>query len=286
MNDYERIARVIRYLDEHHVDQPDLDALARLLKLSPAHFHRLFVSWAGVTPKDFLQYLTLSHAKSLLRQGESVLGASLRSGLSGPGRLHDLQVTLEAATPGEWKSGGVGLQITYGFAATPFGTCLIAESPRGICFLAFCDGSKEGALDDLKDEWPDATLKRDDTSAARIASRIFTASRATSNLRLLVRGTEFQLKVWRALLQIPEGTLTSYGKLAEAVGTPGAARAVGTAVGSNPISFLIPCHRVIRETGVMGGYRWGLTRKRSIIAWESSVQRRPKLNLVTGIPIR
>jgi AraC family transcriptional regulator of adaptative response/methylated-DNA-[protein]-cysteine methyltransferase len=274
MNDYERIARVIRFLDERRIEQPDLTALAEHAGLSVFHFHRLFSQWAGVTPKDFLQCLTLSHAKELLRVGESVLDVALESGLSGPGRLHDLCVSLEAASPGELKSGGAGWRILFGVAESPFGRCLIAESPRGICHLSFVEEENETIfLMELKKDWPQAKLKRNDSVAAWIAARIFgrpNNAHSRGTLRGFVSGTPFQVRVWRALLQTPPGALTSYGRLAKEIGCPTASRAVGTAVGQNPLAYLIPCHRVIRETGVIGNYRWNRTRKRAIIAWESS----------------
>ncbi len=273
MNDYERIGRMIRFLDEHHLEQPSLARLARIAGLSTAHFHRLFTKWAGTTPKDFLQSLTHQHARELLRAGESVLDAAIDSGLSGPGRLHDLCVTLEAASPGEIKEGGAGLQIIYGFGTTPFGECIIAESERGICHFRFMDrGAKEAALAELRSEWPNATLKRHDVGARAAATLMFAIQHRDARpgqLRALVKGSEFQLRVWQALVRVPPGCLISYGQLADAIDAPGAARAVGTAVGSNPIAWLIPCHRVIRETGVVGDYRWGRIRKRALIAWES-----------------
>jgi AraC family transcriptional regulator of adaptative response/methylated-DNA-[protein]-cysteine methyltransferase len=279
MNDYERIARVIRYLDERHAEQPDLARLAEVAGLSPFHFHRLFSAWAGITPKDFLRCLTLAHAKALLREGLSVLDAALASGLSGPGRLHDLCVILEAATPGEVKSGGADWTISAGFADSPFGRCLIGVSPRGICHLSFIDAG-DGAADlaALHENWPRARLQRDDANAARLARRIFErpARRpARPALRAIVKGTTFQVRVWRALMQVPPGTLVSYGRLAAALEKPAAARAVGTAVGRNPLAWLIPCHRVIRETGVIGDYRWGPVRKRAMVAWESGEQSPP-----------
>jgi AraC family transcriptional regulator of adaptative response/methylated-DNA-[protein]-cysteine methyltransferase len=272
MSDYQRIAGVIRFLDERHVDQPDLTTLAGQTGLSKFHFHRLFTAWAGVTPKDFLQCLTLAHAKQLLRDGESILDVAMQSGLSGPGRLHDLCVNLEAASPGEMKSGGAGWRIAFGFAESPFGKCLLAQSSRGICRLSFEENEK-AALADLQEDWPAAELKRDDSVAARLARRIFAQpgdSHSQPALRAFVRGTAFQVRVWRALLNVQPGTLTSYGRLARAIDKPNASRAVGTAVGSNPLAYLIPCHRVIRETGVIGGYHWGPIRKRAMIAWESS----------------
>ncbi|MGH9364787.1 MAG: methylated-DNA--[protein]-cysteine S-methyltransferase, partial [Thermoanaerobaculia bacterium] len=252
MNDYERIAHVIRHLDEHHTLQPGLDELAKIAGLSPFHFHRLFSAWAGVTPKDFLRCLTLEHAKALLHQGQSVLTSALDAGLSGPGRLHDLCVSLEAVSPGELKNGGSGLNIRFGFAATPFGNSLVAESERGICHLAFIDDEgPDAALDDLRQNWPEARLKRSDRTAASLASRIFERPGGNSKrptLRALVKGTAFQVRVWRALLRVPSGSLVTYGQLAAAIGQPTAARPVGSAVGQNPLAYLIPCHRVIRET--------------------------------------
>jgi AraC family transcriptional regulator of adaptative response/methylated-DNA-[protein]-cysteine methyltransferase len=274
MNEYERIARVIRYLDACHAGQPDLATLAKVAGLSPFHFHRLFSAWAGITPKDFLQCLTLTHAKALLRKGRSVMETALEAGLSGPGRLHDLCVILEAASPGEVKSGGAGWTITAGFADSPFGRCLIGESPRGLCHLSFIDaGDGAAGRTMLRENWPRARLRHDDASAARLAGDIFEPrgeGTARPALRAFVKGTVFQVRVWRALLQVQSGTLVSYGHLAAAIDKPTAARAVGTAVGHNPLAWLIPCHRVIRETGVIGNYRWGAVRKRAMVAWESA----------------
>ena len=272
MNDYERVANVIRFLDRHHTEQPDLHQLASAAGLSPFHFHRLFSAWAGVTPKDFLQCLTLEHVKHLLRNGDNVFDAALNAGLSGPGRLHDLCVTLEAASPGEMKNGGAGMQIDYGFAETPFGQALIAETKRGICHLSFVDGhSRNSARDLLTSQWPNAKLNRNDARIAELSAKIFTQVRDRASgptLRAFVRGTPFQLRVWRALLRVPSGSLTTYGRLAQAIGQSQAARAVGSAVGANPIAFIIPCHRVIRETGALGNYHWDPIRKRAIVGWE------------------
>src|SRR2546422_3803697 len=261
MNDYERIARMIRYLNSRHTEQPDLAALARHAGLSQFHFHRLFAAWAGVTPKDFLQCLTLAHAKQLLRRGASVLEATLDTGLSSPARLHDLCVSLEAASPGELKSGGEGWTIMFGFAQTPFGRCLIGESPRGICHLSFVEPRNEREpIKALKRQWPQASLEQDLSIASATAARIFNESTSEESrvpLRAFVRGTAFQVRVWRALLEVEAGHLISYGSLASAVGQSSAARAVGSAVANNPLAYVIPCHRVIRETGVVGEYRWG-----------------------------
>ena len=275
MNDYERVANVIRFLDRHHTEQPDLAELSAAAGLSPFHFHRLFSSWAGVTPKDFLQCLTFEHVKQLLSGGRNVFDAALDAGLSGPGRLHDLCVTLEAASPGEMKSGGAGMQIDFGFAESPFGEALIAESKRGICHLTFVDGSgRNAARDRLVTEWSNAKLNRNDARMNELCAKIFTELRdgsARPNLRAFVRGTPFQVRVWRALLQIPLGSLTTYGRLAQLIGQSKAARAVGSAVGANPISFIVPCHRVIRETGALGNYGGGPIRKRAMVGWELSL---------------
>jgi AraC family transcriptional regulator of adaptative response/methylated-DNA-[protein]-cysteine methyltransferase len=275
MNDYERVARVIRHLDGHHREQPDLAALAAGAGLSAFHFHRLFAKWAGVTPKDFLQCLTAAQVKAALRRGESALGAALDAGLSGPGRLHDLCVMLEGASPGEIKSGGAGWKLEAGFAESPFGKCLIAQGARGICFLAFVPSyakASEGKVwAELKKEWPRAEIKRNDTAVKALAAKIFARrSERRVPLRALVGGTPFQARVWRALVQVPEGTLVTYGDIAKYIGRPSASRAVGSAVGANPISYLIPCHRVIRETGVIGQYRWGTGTKRALVGWETA----------------
>ena len=274
MNDYERVANVMRFLDRHHTEQPDLNQLAAAAGLSPFHFHRLFSTWAGVTPKDFLQCLTLEHVKQLLLNGNNVFDVALDAGLSGPGRLHDLCVTLEAASPGEMKNGGAGMQIGYGFAETPFGEALIAETKRGICHLSFVDGKgRNAARDLLMSQWPNAKLNRNDARIGELSATIFTQWREGTSrrpLRAFVRGTSFQLRVWRALLRVPSGTLTTYGRLAEAIGQSKAARAVGSAVGANPISFIVPCHRVILETGALGNYGGGRIRKRAMVGWELS----------------
>ena len=274
MDDYERIARVIQVLDEERLTQPDLAGLARHAGLSPHHFHRLFSRWAGVTPKDFLQALTLEHARRCLREGSSVLDSALDSGLSGPGRLHDLCVSMEAATPGEIKSGGAGWVLEAGFADSPFGTCLIAQSARGICHLSYVEqDDMESSWGELQAEWPNARLQRKDKAARDIASKVFQTHAPAPHqppLRALVKGTAFQVRVWRALLRIPTGRMVSYGQLAAFIGTPAASRAVGSAIGSNALAYLIPCHRVIRSTGIVSDYRWGATRKRATLAWEAA----------------
>lgn len=274
MNDYDRIARVIRFLDEHHTEQPDLAALAECAGLSSSHFHRLFSRWAGITPKDFLQCLTLTHVKNCLRNGQSVLDAALDAGLSGPSRLHDLCVTLEAATPGEVKLGGANWTIQAGFAECPFGICLVALSERGICHLSFEETADRSAGEaTILVGWPRAKIEWNNAIASQLVAGQFRREPGDPHrpaLRAIVRGSSFQVRVWRALLQVPAGSLVSYADLATVVGDRNAARAVGHAVAQNSLAYLIPCHRVIRSTGIMGDYRWGATRKAAIIAWESS----------------
>ena len=270
MSDYERIARIIRWLDEHHLDQPDLAQLAVIAGLSPHHFHRLFSRWAGVTPKDFLQCLTLTHARGQLARGATVFDAALDSGLSAPSRLHDLCLTMEAATPGEIKAGGAGWTFDAGFADTPFGLCCAASGPRGLVHLAFVESAdRTAAAAAICDQWPRAALHWNDDSARSLTSRIFRTARTDSPLRAFVAGTPFQVRVWRALLKVPSGNVISYGQLARATGQPAASRAVGSAVGRNSLAYLIPCHRVIRDTGITGHYRWHPDRKRAMLAWEA-----------------
>jgi AraC family transcriptional regulator, regulatory protein of adaptative response / methylated-DNA-[protein]-cysteine methyltransferase len=269
--DYERIARAIEYLRGHAEDQPDLGAAARHVNLSEHHFQRLFTRWAGVSPKRFLQYLTLEHAKSRLAAARGVLDLAGTVGLSGPGRLHDLFVTLEAVTPGEYRAGGTGLDIRYGVHESPFGAALIAITGRGICSLRFVDGPGDGA-EQLRRDWPEAGLRHDPAATAPVSERLFRPLSPAPGraLALLVKGSNFQVKVWRALLELPFGTVATYGEIAGRIGAPGSARAVGTAVGANPIAWLIPCHRVIRESGALGGYLWGAERKAAMLGWEAA----------------
>lgn len=271
MDDFARIARVIRYIGERHDAQPSLRELAAVAGLGESHFHRLFRRWAGVTPKHFVQCLTVEHAKQRLAASRSVLDTALETGLSGPGRLHDLFVALEAVSPGEYKSGGRGLLIAWGMAASPFGACSLGWSPRGICHLAFEDDGKAAAVPAaLRGAWPRADFRRDDRGARERAHAIFRRDASASvPLKIFVRGTAFQVRVWRALLRIPEGAVATYRHLARGVATAGAARAVGAACGANPVAWLIPCHRVIRETGVVEGYRWGTIRKMAMLAREA-----------------
>jgi len=277
--DYSRIERAIRYLDEQREAQPTLEDVAAHVGLSKYHFHRLFQRWAGVTPKRFLQYLTVEHARSLLERHEPVLATAYEAGLSGPGRLHDHFVQVEAATPGEVSRGGEGLTIRTGIHPTPFGDALLATTERGVCFLAFVGDDEADAVGELRNRWPRARIVEDPGATATLAREIVQAVEAAvagdrvrppTPVTLYLEGTNFQLQVWRALLRVPPGSVTTYGALAEAIGRPEAARAVGSAVGRNPVSFLVPCHRVIRSVGEFGGYRWGRERKRAMLGWEAS----------------
>jgi AraC family transcriptional regulator of adaptative response/methylated-DNA-[protein]-cysteine methyltransferase len=236
--------------------------------MSPFHLQRVFQQWAGVSPKQFLSHLTRTAALQRLRQGDTVLDAAFEAGLSGPGRLHDLVINAESVTPGEVRSHGTGLELAYGFSDTPFGRALLGWGERGITFLAFTsDAGDEQALDDFQNQWKLANLTRDDKSAATQLNDVFTAT-VHGSLKLWLRGSPFQLLVWQALLKIPEGHCVSYGRLAELIGKPGAARAVGSAVGANPVAWLIPCHRVITAVGGLGGYRWGVETKQAILGRE------------------
>lgn len=270
-DDYQRIATAIHFLKDSTLEQPSLDEAARQIGLSPYHFQRLFRRFAGVSPKRFLQHLTSEHAKQLLQQSTSVLETSFSVGLSSPSRLHDLLINVDAVTPGEYKSGGLDLQIDYAIHPTPFGSCLIAITERGICRLEFIDATEEKtAIRRLQKAWRNALIKEDKSVTENIVQQIFNPPTESTHkpLPLLVQGTNFQLKVWQALLKIPEGCVTSYGYLADKIGQPSASRAVGTAIGNNPISYLIPCHRVLRGDGGIGGYRWGTDRKLAILGKE------------------
>ncbi len=277
--DYARIARAIRYLADNREHQPSLADLARDQGLSPHHLHRVFGRWAGVSPKQFLGILTLATAKQALDASASVLDAALHAGLSGPGRLHDHFVTLEAVTPGEYKAMGSGLEIRFGLHDSPFGTVLLAITSRGVCHLAFvADGGAGAAMAELERNWPGARLIGDAAATAPAAEAAFAGASPGGGapIRLWCRGTNYQVRVWRALLAIPEGRTTSYGRLACALGQPGAARAVGGAVGANSIGWLIPCHRVIRAAGpITDDYRWGGVLKQAMLAREAAAQLSP-----------
>lgn len=264
--DYAVIAQVLGWLGEHWQDQPSLDEVARVAGYAPHHFQRLFTRFVGVSPKKFVQYLTLEHAKTNLRRSASVLDAAFAAGLSGPGRLHDLFVSHEGLTPGEWKAQAAGLELRYGWHDSPFGECLIVAAPRGVCGLAFRDGSRAGTLADLARNFAGAGLIEDAGATAGHAAHAF----GGGELHLVLRGTPFQLKVWEALLRIPPGATVSYADLAARLGRPGAARAVAGAVAFNPVSWVIPCHRVLRGDGTVSGYRWSPARKRVLLAWEAA----------------
>ncbi len=272
MSDYDRIAEAIAFITRHAGSQPSLDEIAAHLHLSPFHFQRLFARWAGVTPKRFLEVLTVEHAKQLLDESNSILDASDRVGLSSASRLYDHFVQLEAVTPGEYKARGAGLTIEYGVGDTPFGKALVAATPRGICSFSFLDHSDSAeSLRHLRAKWPGAVFRENRERANEIIAAMFgRQGKKDHPLSLHVAGTNFQVNVWKALLQIPPGAVASYSQIAAAVGHPGAARAVGSAIGANPVAFLIPCHRVIRQNGQLGGYHWGETRKQAIHAWEAA----------------
>jgi AraC family transcriptional regulator, regulatory protein of adaptative response / methylated-DNA-[protein]-cysteine methyltransferase len=274
--DFTRIARAIRFIDANFRAQPRLAAIAASAHLSEFHFNRLFRRWAGVTPRQYLAHVTARAARGALVSTPSVLDAAYCVGLSGPSRLHDLMVTLDAVTPGELKARGRGMQITYGFTDTPFGRALLASTARGLCHLAFVEsGAESAAVAALAASWPQAPLRRDEGVAAHLAERIWDSSRVAAGsreaapLKLAVKGTNFQLKVWQALLELGSAGPTTYAALARAVGVAGGARAVGRAVGANPVAWLIPCHNVLRKNGALGGYHWGEDRKRAMLAWQA-----------------
>ena len=270
--DYARIEKAIRFLDRERAQAPSLAAVAAHVGLSESHFQRMFTRWAGISPKRFVQSRTADVVKRLLRERRPVLETTYEAGLSGPGRLHDLIVNAEAVTPGELQRGGLGVTVRYGFHPTPFGECLIGVTARGVCHLAFvAPMTRTQALARLEHDWPLAQLVPDQSATRDAAAKAFPppGSSAVPSLALHVKGTNFQLKVWKALLEIPVGEVTTYGALANRIGDPKASRAVGTAVGANPVSYLIPCHRVIRASGELGGYAWGVDRKRVMLARET-----------------
>ncbi|MBK6646839.1 MAG: methylated-DNA--[protein]-cysteine S-methyltransferase [Anaerolineales bacterium] len=265
---YRLIEQAIQYIEANARNQPELAEIASAVGLSEYHFQRMFTRWAGISPKRFMQFLTKEHAKEILDHSENLLDATHQTGLSSLGRLHDLFVNTEAVTPGEYKSRGAGVDIRYGLHPTPFGKCLIATTERGICHLGFVDGSEGRAVDNLVEHWKHASMNEDYASTAPLVNRIFLDGDSTTRLKLHLRGTNFQIKVWEALLSIPQGALTTYEQIAAQVGSPRAMRAVGSAVGDNPIAYLIPCHRVIRKSGEFGNYLYGSARKKAILARE------------------
>lgn len=268
---YETVARAIAYIRSHARRQPTLNEISASLGLSEFHLQRMFSEWAGVSPKRFLQYVTKQYAKRALRESADVLSVTLDTGLSSPGRLHDLMVTCEAMSPGEIKALGAGLEIRFGDAPTPFGNALIAWTPRGICHLGFVEGAAMAhAVAGLQQDWPAAVLVQDRQRALQLASEIFHAGPSTQALHLMLRGTNFQIKVWEALISVASGEIVSYTQLAQRAGIPQAHRSVATAIAKNSIALLIPCHRVIRESGEIGSYRWGPDRKAALLAWEAA----------------
>ncbi len=269
-DDYSRIEQAIHYLDERFPEQPDLTEVAKSVNLSPFHFQRLFRRWAGLSPKRFLQFLMLDYAKHALEESGNVLDAAYAAGLSSPSRLHDLFVSVEAVTPGEFKKRGDGLRISYGFHPSPFGECLLAVTDRGICAMYFVTSTRKAVLDEVRRRWPGAGFVEDPKATGRYLAQIFPRNSRPAKLPIDLRGTNFQIKVWQALLEIPPGAVVPYGELAARVGNPKASRAVGSAVGQNPIAFIIPCHRVIRKVGAVGNYHGGVSRKRAMLAWEAA----------------
>ncbi|WP_407157376.1 methylated-DNA--[protein]-cysteine S-methyltransferase [Bradyrhizobium sp. STM 3557] len=272
MRDYDSVRRAIAFISERWRQQPTIEEMADAASLTPDELHHLFRRWAGLTPKAFMQALTLDHAKALLKGSASVLDAALDSGLSGPGRLHDLFVTHEAMSPGEWKTGGAGMIITYGFHPSPFGTALVMATGRGLAGLAFADaGEESSALSDMKSRWPRATYVEDVAGTAGLAQRIFDTRlwRPDQPLRVVLIGTDFEVRVWETLLKIPMGRAVCYSDIASKLQAPKASRAVGAAVGKNPISFVVPCHRALGKSGALTGYHWGLTRKQAMLGWEA-----------------
>jgi AraC family transcriptional regulator of adaptative response/methylated-DNA-[protein]-cysteine methyltransferase len=267
---YQLIAEALHWLCQNQQNQPSLEELADHVGLSPHYLQRLFQEWAGVTPKQFLKYLTKAQAMERLRHGETVLESALSSGLSGPGRLHDLLITTEAMTPGEAKRKGLGVDMNYGYGMTPFGEALLAWTTRGVCFLGFCrEDGKQHARENFSRQWPDANLTEDNLQAGNKLAEIFTEEEQ-KQLKIWLRGSPFQLRVWEALLELPSGTHCTYGQLASIAGHAGSSRATGTAIGRNPVSWLIPCHRVITSLGTIGGYRWGINTKQAMIGYEAA----------------
>ena len=268
---FKRVAEAIEYLTQNFKDQPELDEVAEKVHLSPYHFQRLFSEWAGVSPKKFLQFLTVDYAKSLLKEkGVTLFDAAIETGLSGTGRLHDLFINIEGMTPGEYKNSGENLNINYSFAESPFGDLLVASTSKGICHMAFAD-NQTNAFEEMKHHFPNASYHQMVDLIQQNALYIFTHDQnKLDQIKLHLKGTAFQLKVWEALLKIPSGRLSTYSDIAETIQQPKAVRAVGTAIGQNPVAFIIPCHRVIQSSGTFGNYHWGPLRKKAMIGWEAA----------------
>jgi AraC family transcriptional regulator, regulatory protein of adaptative response / methylated-DNA-[protein]-cysteine methyltransferase len=271
MQDFQRIEQAIRFIRENFREQPDLDTIARQIHISPFHFQRLFKEWAGVSPKKFLQYTSVEYAKKLLSNQETLASVSFETGLSGTSRLHDLFIHIEGMTPGEYKEGGKNLHIHYSHAETLFGNILIASTPKGICHISFMGENTGTPEAEIYRRFPAATLEQQTDLLQQQALKLFRDDWSDlGRIKLHLKGTDFQIKVWNALLQIPPGSLRSYHQIAGKIGDPKASRAVGTAIGSNPIAYLIPCHRVITSDGQLGGYHWGIDRKSALIGWEAA----------------
>ncbi len=272
LRDYDSVRRAIGFISEQWRNQPTIEAMADAASVTSDELHHLFRRWAGLTPKAFMQALTLDHAKGLLRDSASVLDAALDSGLSGPGRLHDLFVTHEAMSPGEWKNGGAGMTLRFGFHPSPFGTAIVIASGRGLAGLAFADpGEEQPALADMQRRWPRATYIEDTAGTAGLAQRVFDTKlwREDQPLRVVLIGTDFEVRVWETLLKIPMGRAVCYSDIANKIKNPKASRAVGAAVGRNPLSFVVPCHRALGKSGALTGYHWGITRKQAMLGWEA-----------------
>jgi AraC family transcriptional regulator of adaptative response/methylated-DNA-[protein]-cysteine methyltransferase len=267
---YQRIEQAIKYLEENFKTQPELDEVAEKVHLSPFHFQRIFTEWAGISPKRFLQFLTVDYLKEKLQQSKNIVEAAEAAGLSGQSRVYDLFTTLEAVTPAEYKMKGSGIRIDYGFHLTPFGMALIGVTERGICWLSFLgsDEDQRPSLEEMKSYWHNSIFHEDREISKAFAEQIFHLNPESKKLHLFVKGTNFQIKVWEALLKIPTGQVTTYQDIAQAIQNPKAVQAVGSAVGSNHVAYLIPCHRVIRKDGILGEYRWSSARKKGIIGWE------------------
>lgn len=272
LRDYDSVRRAIAFISERWRAQPTIESIADAAGVTADELHHLFRRWAGLTPKAFMQALTLDHAKGLLRDSASILDAALDSGLSGPGRLHDLFVTHEAMSPGEWKTGGAGMVMHYGFHPSPFGSAIVIATERGLAGLAFADpGQEQPAFADMQRRWPNATYVQDQDGTAGLARRVFDNRlwRQDQPLRVILIGTDFEVRVWETLLKIPMGRASTYSDIAARIERPKASRAVGAAVGKNPVSFVVPCHRVIGKSGTLTGYHWGLTRKQAMLGWEA-----------------
>jgi AraC family transcriptional regulator, regulatory protein of adaptative response / methylated-DNA-[protein]-cysteine methyltransferase len=268
--EYPIIEQALIYIEKNFKNQPELDEIASHLNISPSHLQRTFKDWVGISPKRFLQFLTIDHARKLLQESRSVLEATFESGLSSPGRIHDLFVNIDAVTPGEFKEMGKGLKIEYGQHQSPFGICTLATTQRGLCFMGFHSKAfGQSFMDDMTSRFPEAIFKENKSATQVYFAAIFNPNHSKKKLTLFLKGTNFQIKVWEALLKIPSGNVCSYGDISKIIGRPKANQAVGSAVGANPVSYLIPCHRVIQNMGIFGDYHWGSARKKAMLIWES-----------------